>query len=771
MNWDAFDWDMFLVPLGTPELQSPNISSENMGTEPITSEEMLDFMVTDKSSRKRKRSVSSSQLSSPEEEKGIDKEAAVKRASKKTRKVDTPEFSHTEGETKPKSPERWKSFLGDIRAAAHQRKIKQISKEQERSLGLTREEDFAFDLPKVTFTQNPVGRIKEAYYIPYESVKELELDPLTIPIQYEKDELISRLRALKAFAGVPDIESRENLEFLRNRAFRALPEIFSDLTVYQIDELIHSLQREGSEPLRYLDESVLRRKFKECGFQDNLVNPFLEKLTAYVSYYDEIALKGNDPSLEALLEEKAKAVIPNIQAGEQGGYAVKTGLENHREILAQKLLVPMELGKYVLAKVETSLPHVKLGAETNPQGVIGGKWLEGSLPLPREKFDELLELEQSLQKSKKLIKDLRHELALYERGRLEEEEEGKEFSFVKDKKAKIQELSENRIELKKLIELKESEVMEAVGIKSPDAYQAFEDAIRELALIDILFCSYDSNEYQYLIKDGVPICVDFAKFLPPGTVFTTGRNDHQVVMRSYFFDHPSSAKPMSSEMVTKILSWNIDELEALYREHKLIGTEEEFALSQAKLANVLEDTRQLQEVKNEYLNFKDYWQVIERKCREVEAKYGITLQGRGQERYTNVQRYLKDYKHKVQEVAFQKIHPKAFQDFKNRLYSLQQYVQSEKRPTVQKAFGKLYPNIDPFIQVMKRWNPRPGLTINMEYDFLIGIIYHNLEEVLCSAMGLPDMTEKDLNSLQTLLDNLEKETIPHYQLGLAMYVV
>lgn len=664
-----------------------------------------------------------------------------------TKKCKTSEEQEPEKEKSEEDSPRFQDprLLMKIREAALQRCLRLISIEQQKSLNTERgapSHPFLY-CPCIQDSTNPVGRIQDVFYIPcsevYECIDQYELS--NVPIQYQKDELISKLRSLKAYEGASKplhIRKEETLPSLEDLDLNS--DLFKDLTSDQIDKAIRAIQKMPS----YIDKSNV---IKRLGFfSKDLRRRILRELPTYFSSYDLYSFKP---------ETAEHLRAPNWMLFTEFNYAIKSGDENVRELLSQQLLLPLGLCDHVLLKVKTNMPHIKLGEAVHVEGMIGSKWL-GEISFPEEKFEKLLVLHNKLETEMKKVDFLETCISKADKNQWEEKEKetlaalGLDFMDPEFDQYLQEDLQEGYdfIDKKKgQIKDCEEKIRIKLGFKPDnfDAQEELEEVIREHALIDILFWTSDSHPGQYIFKNGIPICVDFAKYLPLRPVYSQKNGQIQVTFKSFFFDHPASKKPLSDQMIAKIKGWNIEELEAFYVKEGLIGDPAKFALKDAEMQDlefILFEFGELsvdQSVAQERL---------ERIRQEVGAKYGIEVPGD-----INLLGALNQWLSSISRECFSQIHPQAFAEFKKRLLNLQEYVSQTDSPTIQGAFHFFYPDLSLFMKALSRCAViQPGYVMS---DFSLNDILAPLQE-----------GGEDTQEIEEAFDRLQLQAIPEYQIAL-----
>jgi hypothetical protein len=582
-----------------------------------------------------------------------------------------------------------------------------------------------------------------------------------VKIRYQKDEVISKLRLLSIY-----IDARAPIKINSETDISFNNQIFKNLKPKHLHGILKALET----GLPFISKRDLVNLLNRKDFPEELYSLTLKDLTEYVSSHELLINNSNSFSLATQLEIAAEESIPNFAYAEKAGFVVKTGEENLRELLAQSLLTSLDLDQYVLTKVPTCLPQVMLDGKMDPKGMISGKWLDKAIPLSKLELSLYIHLHYSLKCLTEILLflnncstkiELNEKLDVAEIDQLKIMNVNVNHNLSKNLGLVISDTRMKIMEIKIEITKQEKEIMGFLGVKDREALQYFDEIVREYALMDLVFTSVDSHQDQYLFFKGIPYCVDFARFLPLSPVYLADNNEVRVCFRSFFLDHPACSQPMSSAMKDKIKSWNIEELEVLYRNQNLIGDisefnkySEELAWIKTKLMEIKAFTKQLDESKGSEI------------CLEISQKYEFTLKGSLNDQIFQVEEKLYKRIDGIHLINFPYVHPQAFEDFKKRLYELQNYITKIAEPTLQEAFGILYPDIDLFKRVLNHWEIQPALKIGMKKNESGKFVLESLENIIAEAQrrGLEEL----IPEMKLALERLRSKAVPFIQLALSM---
>lgn len=462
---------------------------------------------------------------------------------------------------------------------------------------------------------------------------------------YDKDEVLSRLRAISATTNAPNI--------------------------------LLAIQHLSAQNQQYISEERLIADFEHT-FNLNL----RPHLTEYVSAIDfAVANKANAAAAATSL--KQAAVSTKIDEPE---YVFKRGHENTRELLANTLVASLGLATPLVPKFNVGqLVGAKLGAAENPEG-IASRFVHGK-PFPRELWDRMMQAKQDLALAKfrerelpelkaeaedlrSQYDDLKDQIAdlktqrealTKEIEKLEAQQdltiaklitqvwaeqsglqkmldedpslkanpslregienqvaelEKKKGSLNKQKlefdnlpknkklrkqiKEKAEELNDKAFEIRKLEESIREMPFDRIAsiekhiIEATNNYNQIANEIKALgdsesivdhALTDALFCSYDSHFNQYIVNDGKVLNIDFARFMAPSETYQRDGATF-AALRSTWLDHPVVEDTLSTEKRSQILSWNLNEIEQRWREDGLIGDAEVFKSAEQSLQHL-----------------------------------------------------------------------------------------------------------------------------------------------------------------------------------------
>lgn len=622
---------------------------------------------------------------------------------------------------------------------------------------------------------------------------------------YNREELISHLASLKTY-----IREKSPLNVVLSDS---QPHFYEDLglTEGQITAVIQELRISPE----YVDGAYLTLLFDRNQFPKEIQLSISGSLQGYISYCDLAALNK-----DCMHVEDIQKGVPGSRHSDRAGFVVKTGDENIREYLAQQLLTSLGLGDHVVTKAKGVLP-VTLNKATDSKGLIGGKWLTDAKTLSHRQVKKLLEAQWALEQKRNALRFLQacalslntngplssricadlmhlgintrvHPSALGNALRLAQSDH---IRAIKKLGVMVEKLELSLIDGLDLMQeamqkaRDEIEIADARGDKGARKEilwrleetrqflrKNFEEVLQEHALMDLLFCSYDSHLSQYLIKDGIPLCVDYARLLPPSH-FYKKNGETRVAFRSVFFDFPSSKRPLSEAMIKKILDWDVEKLEKSYREKGLIGDLKEFKEENEQMKIIVEhhlELNQLLALANQTRDVHTLGRIRD-KCHQLREQYDLAFEGSILDQANQARDFLKKRRSEICSRPFTQIHPKAFENFKARLIQLQDYVlktrkSKRSKPTVHGAFRLLYPDVAPFMQALSRWEAQPGSHISIIRDPATGKLgTRSLEEIVARAQVTGSLiSEEDAGKLVIDSKQIQVEAIPSYELALTM---
>lgn len=519
-----------------------------------------------------------------------------------------------------------------------------------------------------------------------------------VPTLHRKDELVSVLRLWSTLASSKDAGEKEHLHI--------------DATPDQINAAI---KRVLDLPDEYIDQKAVLSALtspssepEEKGLSEKTSERLLGRVESYCSSYDILDQNQNHPSVQQVLR------LVSLDAISRGytEYAIKYGGENVRELLAQKMLSSMGLEKVFVFKAPLS----------KDEKLIAGEWLTEGKGFTSEILNPLI------QNKRNLIFEL-------QRGDPSPE--------------KIATYAKN-------VQKAEEKLLQHFNIdpSNKEKVAAFNSAVQQHALVDIVFGSFDSHRDQYKVQDGIPMCFDFARFLAPCSFHTEKtvnfeNLDHDIVstyfdFRSFFLDMPASDKPLDPTLISLIKSWDVEKLEKNFRDAGLVGDPEKFknAIDRLELlysyklkfqklgylAIGKNTDPQIQQSYNELVinlvdNFDmDFEQVYEAARKKAEEKF-FDDSTKEEKEYLIQQQTKAEIEHFIlHAIATQKrnnlalynqIHPDALENFKQRATALKEYVDTPD-PTPLGAFAAAYPEGWKFLKEFRRFNTSPACEIFVE---------------------------------------------------------
>lgn len=376
------------------------------------------------------------------------------------------------------------------------------------------------------------------------------------------------------------------------------------------------------------------------------------KFTEYVSSNDVLATVGNNPVIKMKLANSAY-----YDAG--AGYAVKLGSENHRELLARKILSQLGLEEFFHLKTGIELPRTEIKGR-QAHDAIASSLIEGH-PLSNDRNWSIAW--KAFQKA-----EFQLNKAIYEN---KSEEEIHSLQFLRDQAAE---------------ELKDLGGRASIPVH---------------VLVSALLGGYDEHSGQYILDSNKELVnIDFSRFLPPSPYLKNQtENETLFIFRNVLLNHPSSRDPLPKNVVEIIKKWDL--LEMQKEMNALCGDSEVMEENYRKLQKINRDFKILRAL-------DDAVTPEERK----EAKLAIVnllLEHKivdSPEQITNfhlreLKEQLRQENKNIRMASFDSIHPEAAKDLITRMTLLQDYVTTESNPSAYGAFTKMYPEIMPFIEYMQ----------------------------------------------------------------------
>lgn len=565
-----------------------------------------------------------------------------------------------------------------------------------------------------------------------------------VPILYQKEELTASLRNYASF--VLDTQPEASVQF-----YAAVKRITESPGTYLDQATVMKL---------LMEETAIDRLNETTGLSQEDSERILSRLNPYCSSLDILVRNQNSEVAAEKLREIAGSKPESKYA--DPSLSVKVGSENSRELLAQKMLAPLLLSDLFVFKEDRS-------KETEEPQTIAGEWLDKGVSFPRKEVDQILKLNHQLWQ---------------EMGKTSRNDQ--RISLLKEK-----------------LEEAERTLLDKLKINPEDleTRKNFESAMQEHALVDLLFCSYDSHEGQYKVQNGLPLCYDFARFLAPSPIYTkeeidyTNLAENQILthftLRSFFLDHPVSYRPLSQETIKKIMSWDIDDIEAAYRKDHLLANPEiyELAGQQFELVEKQKDQLAKIQMKKIYEPTPEVAEEFHKLCESIyqnlgidkdklfsflEKKIGDPTDPRAPILEEELIHYLdKELDRRRYEIKkncrhfFNQVHPDAFKEFRDRMVGLQRYVSTEKEPTPQGIFRELYPDEALFMDILRRWDIHPAEHIAISKN--PNDPFQTLEDIITKyETTKPKPTTNEISQLTQALERLKARAKPSYTLAFSM---
>lgn len=521
------------------------------------------------------------------------------------------------------------------------------------------------------------------------------------------DQLEAFIKQLNALIVPPPTLEHTSSYVHKDDVLSSLRLLASTLPEEKQEEIFAAITEVKNSPEPFIDKKAI----------DALHLP-LKQLTTYVFIPEFV--NQNDPRSKPL--EVVKTTLEAIHfSGIE--FVFKTGLENTREMLGNTLVASMGLSKPLVPKIAATLKGATLGEERDPQG-IASAFIKGASSFPRKEWNTYVAAKKNAAVANFLLPI---------------------FIDEAEKLSKIPESQRNQGQNDTLIDLQNKIANHNAIIAQFDKAKADVialgglDSIADHVLTDILFCSYDSHIQQYLYKDGELHNIDFARFMTPSDTFIQGEGKNRSVyatFRSTWLDHPITSLPIPQHQIDIITNWNIEEIESQWRHDGLIGDDEMFTRAAQNVADLRNDYKSLKSASIETLN-------------HLCNTYGVP---KG-ESYAMLQTLASTMQQRfdaIKKQCFEKIHPRAFQEFKERTVALQNYVKKcvdeGKDPTLAEAFPLMYPHLSPFMKVLNRMDENPGETIGISFS-PSGLQMRSLQSIINLAMKTQLATREEIEQM------------------------
>lgn len=537
------------------------------------------------------------------------------------------------------------------------------------------------------------------------------------------------------------------------------------------------IQREWRKEEKLLSETIDRvKKWDDKLIEKDKIPTWIRpKLMPYISGI-EVMMALEDSRATLVVKNAAIATHQNEPA-----LAIKLGFENKRESLARKVLSLFGLTEFLVPKVDIQLKGADLLDIEDPK-VIVSQWIEGGKSFP-------LELRLKYIEKRRELACLRWKL--------------KQDPLNSDLEQKVKDLKE--------------EIYKKGGVVEQINQLGGQVSGLSHALTDALLWSYDSHMNQFILSNNEFYNIDFARFLSPNetVIFEDPKNPENnrtyVTLRSAFLDHPLAERTLPDEIIQSLLSIDMQKIEELLRKENLIGDKTEFKQAQTKVdacisareilkrkKDLLEISDQLEQIEsggellpelqglckkynrpindeqgeplsvqqlkanwNEFSEkeLHNYNKIINQNIKIINEKYDLKLDE------STLEEYLGKTIDQLCQQCYSKIHPAAFEKQKQRISRLQDYLKTEKEPTLHGAMMKMNPDLEIFFQVVERLDGAPFecISVNPETGEP-----RSLEEIIDEADKKPLITPKEKEMMLEKLAKIRQNSPPMTSLRTAM---
>lgn len=672
-----------------------------------------------------------------------------------------PPLTLSESSIQPdKAPEIRVPMEHRIRQVVDQRNLKRIGANFQRALSSS--QTTSYEIPLLAKTQNPVGVIGGAQFIPKtvaEGVIKKECTTLVTPKSflklnvgtfYSKDEILSGLRVKLAVLTA----TKENEE---------LP-IDKEQEAQKITALIKAISALPGLYITLNIEEILS-KVDGVGIDKTFINETLNSIVAsgkgcveYVSSTKLMAALVAENHLTA--EESTEFLDKMIERSgiQEPKFVVKTGKENIRETLGGQIAADMGLSAPLALKSKVQLPdQLKLKEQAISSGnPIASQFVEGGTKLAKPTQSK---------KSEQLAKQIKENEVIIKK--LESTKASKKESIATMEKSRISILYRFFGTLKKeqealaFLERRSSALThETEGLKvqipvQQDYEKQATSDMQKLCILDLVLQSTDSHTGQFIqTEDGHVHNIDFARFLPPADTFQL-KGGTIPNFCSCLLDFPFAKEGIPQNLQDQILAWNIDKLEDQWKEKGLIHTQVEFDAHKRVFAGLIED--------RELLNNPETGKAD---IIKIAKKYGLKHEPYNKTAIINkFEEIYQSKKKEEQGKGFGKIGPPNLIQLKKRVIALQQYIrdcqgkQPPTQPTSEGAFAKMYPNLAPFLKaVNKMTDGRGGSSLAGSGE------YQSLETIIKDAIKSDKFTRQEITEMEEALGRLKQDTTENSEL-------
>lgn len=315
--------------------------------------------------------------------------------------------------------------------------------------------------------------------------------------------------------------------------------------------------------------------------------------------------------------------------------------------------------------------------------------------------------------------------------------------------------------------------------------------LAELGLIDLLMCSYDSHIQQnrvHIDNEGNTrvLNIDFARYLAPEDAFIR-ENQTFPTLRSYICG--CDDVQFSPEQIEMIKGFDVENLE---RENHVENRADVEKCSQQihRFKIILEILKDPDNLKTGTIkkwcgklfnspipinnpDIQDYKKVLLDFFYTQLAKE-TNIEPMNLDNKEDVLRFRKVLEQKVSSLsnnlrsqAFEKIHPKAYENLKSRVGKLKEYVGNNDPTNLKGATYAMYPDFVPFFKVIERLSPNPveSFSVGRLNGTLVQI---PLEHWITQAQETNLATPEELEDMKNALERIKKGACKDGELNTTM---
>lgn len=435
------------------------------------------------------------------------------------------------------------------------------------------------------------------------------------------------------------------------------------------------------------------------------------------------------------LQKELEASSESLKFGES--YAYKEGLENERELLAQRSALILKMSEALALKgsAKLSSPPTAAISSSTSSGTREGITSRMLEDFPVELFHNFGTAQQKYEYAAFQVKVLQKEIL--------------RLNSLRSRNPK------EELALTTNLRLWQEECASCLAHKEALAAELLSHGTTKSAqrqgVFDLILQPFDNHSEQYKIDpiDGAIKSIDCARFGAPSLFQRGADGTITVSFRSIMMDHPAATLPLDRELVAIINSWDISAIREQHIREGLIGTPEGNRAALERYRDILIDLNRMQKPLPP--------PEIALLCEKYHIEKGALREG-------VIRKMIRGKAelelNEVRKTQFKLIHHQAFKHMMQRIVKAQAYLRTNPTPTIKGLRCALYPELTVIFEVLGRVSAFPGNDIAVKIETNANgvpkIVNRSIESIISLAQKHHAISPKEIAAIEDLIAEINR---------------